>query len=94
MNKKTKKKTKEKEVEKGIVFVTYFNSEDHYDLTVEYNEPNGTSRFATLQEAKKHVIDHYRMEIDQCREQMAYLRKLKIKDLIKQLLDEAKDNER
>jgi hypothetical protein len=94
MNKKTKKKTKEKEVEKSIVFVPYFNDEGHYDLTVRYDRPDGTNSFSTLREAKKRVVDHYIIEVNQCREQMDYVRKLKIKDLIKNLLDEAKESQR
>ena len=90
MNKKTKKKPKEKPAEKSIVFVPYHNDQGHYDITVRFDVPDGTDSFATLREAKQHVIDHYLIEVRQCREKINEIKGLKLKDLIKNLLDEFK----
>ena len=88
MNKKTKKKPKEKAAEKSIVFVPYHNDQGHYDITVRFDIPDGIDSFATLKEAKKHVIDHYLIQVRQCREQINQIRGLKLKDLIKNLLND------
>ena len=90
MNKKTKKKPKEKAVEKSIVFVPYHNDQSEYDITVRFDVPDGITSFATLREAKQHVIDHYLIEVRQCREKINEIKGLKLKDLIKNLLDEFK----